>query len=463
MRKRLLVILLLVFVPIISGCGNDSVSQENKNQDNSSAEIEKESSQDKIEKAEKYLGEDKFYQAEDILKEAKKNSDSETTDKVDGILSQINLYKKAENNYNDKRYDVAQDNIEKILDEKHGSAILKDKAESLKDKVKDKIEQKKSKDTKKKNPDYTAIEDVINDTFDPGDDPLNVLSYQKQFGAGAQFSILFQGTLDSGKELIIEDGIVGYSFCIPITESFDDSEIESIIVDDDYSYDHDDEDGDKCVFSVVNDKIQLLTYDSTAAMHFADNFTIEIHDIFGDSATQNISGLGSELMDMLDNFDIASKYIGKNLYDCEYESRSDKKTTHSNNKGSWSSEKNHQLSSFMISWSQEMHQSYSKMSFDDSISTFNNRSVDDLVDGSLKPLVNGSPVTFSYDSSGDYQVVSVYDGATNDGTLTSYVFALGPNGPVALVSQGKHNGHSVSFKPTANTVLQNGFTNIANS
>lgn len=349
----------------------------------------------------------------------------------------------------------------------------------------------KAESTKKepeKNPDYEALEDMINHTFDPGPDPLSLLSYQKQFDGGAQFSILFPGTLEEGKELIIKDGKVGYSYCIPAVEDFNDDEIDSVIVDDDYVYDHNDRDGDNCSFSVVNGKVQLLTYDPVAAQHFADYFTIQINDIFGNSGTNNIPGLGSDVMDMLDNFSTARKYIGKNLYNCEYskpvigntssesntyesnpsssvstEDTSDSKDNDSDSdSSSWVNEKTDQLASFMDSWSQEMDQSYTVVTNDTPIEALGNRSINDFVDGSVTPEVNGSPVKFGYNSSAQYRVVAAYDGETNNGTKTAYVFTMGPNGPVALVAQGDNSGDSVSFKPTENKKLQDGFANIMN-
>lgn len=162
--------------------------------------------------------------------------------------------------------------------------------------------------------DSSSLEDVIDYTFNPGENALNLLSYQRQLVAGSQFSILFPGTL-SDTSLIIKDGTVGYSFCIPAVEDFDGNEIDSVIVDDEYNYDHNDADGDQCMFSVVNGKIQLLTYDSAAAMHFADNFTVKMSDIYGNEGTKNVPGVGSDILDMIDNFNVAQKYKNKNLYD----------------------------------------------------------------------------------------------------------------------------------------------------
>ena len=121
------------------------------------------------------------------------------------------------------------------------------------------------------------------------------------------------------------------------------------------------------------------------------------------------------------------------------------------------------LISFINSWATDMGQEYYRMALGDPITSFDYSSVIDLVDGTTTPLVNGNPVDFSLDTSGQYEIVGAYEGRTNDGTPTSYLFALGPNGPVALVSQGNNSGNSVSFKPTANTTLQSGFANIANS
>lgn len=137
----------------------------------------------------------------------------------------------------------------------------------------------------------------------------------------------------------------------------------------------------------------------------------------------------------------------------------------SRSSASWSSSKSSRLYSFMDSWATQMGQTYYEMDFDESVVTLGDYSVDDLVDGTATPLVNGSEVSFNYSGGSGYEVVAVYDGATNDGTDTAYVFALGPNGPVALVAQGLANGRHgyVNFKPTANSTLQSGFANIANS
>lgn len=131
-------------------------------------------------------------------------------------------------------------------------------------------------------------------------------------------------------------------------------------------------------------------------------------------------------------------------------------------KSTWSAAKSRQLYSFMDSWATEMGQEYQEEDFDEPIATLGYHSIDDLVDGTVAPMVNGREITFSYSTSGDYEVVAAYDGSTNDGTDTTYVFAIGPGGPVALVAQGDNNGDVISFKPTANTSLQNGFVNIAN-
>lgn len=129
---------------------------------------------------------------------------------------------------------------------------------------------------------------------------------------------------------------------------------------------------------------------------------------------------------------------------------------------SWVNEKTDQLVSFMDSWSQEIDQSYTVVTNDTPIKALGNRSINDFVDGSVTPEVNGSPVKFGYNSSVQYRVMIAYDGETNNRTKTAYVFTMRPNGPVALVAQGDNSGDSVSFKPTENKKLQDGFANIMN-
>lgn len=187
-------------------------------------------------------------------------------------------------------------------------ALRKDKSEQFKE--------HNNTEVADDNKDKSNLEDVIENTFNPGENALNILSYQKRFSSGAQFSILFPGSLSEGSSLIIkDDGMIGYSYCIPMAESFNDSEIKNVIVDDTYSFDHDDADGDGCMFTVTRGKVELLTYNSAVAKHFADNFKIEINDIFGNTGSDYVSGLGSDVTDMIDNFDVALQYKNKNLYD----------------------------------------------------------------------------------------------------------------------------------------------------
>lgn len=292
---------MLLSLPLMSACGNSgSTSHESTT---SSEETKQDTNP--IEEAEKFASDDKFYQAQDVLDKAKK--DSKYQKNSEAFLAQIDLYKKAENAYNDNRYDVASDNINKVIDQKDGSSVMKDKA----DKLKEKIEKAKDDEESK--------------------------SEQKTVGKSEE--------------------------------------------------------------AARNQK------------------------------SKHISGgtVGEE-------------------------------------KSSWTSAKTADLNQFMDSWAKEMGQTYYELSFGERVITLGNYSIDDLVNGSVTPMVSGHPTTFSFDKSGAYEVVAAYDGSTNDGTDTAYVFAIGPGGPVALVAQGLANGEngSINFKPTANTNLQGGFANIAN-
>lgn len=300
MKKIFLGTLVLLGLPLITACGGQSGSVANS----SSSEVQSQKS-NLISEAEKLVSDDQFYQAQDVLKKAQKNK--ETQDKAMAFLDQIDLYKKAENAYDDDRYEVASDNVDQVINQKDGSNVMKDKADKLKEKIekaKDKHEQQSSQEKEK-------------------------------------------------------------------SESSEKNKKE-----------------------------------------------------------QNIVG----------------KSVGE-----------DKSLA-------WNSNKTIQLNHFMDSWAKKMGQTYYELTFSEPVETLGHYSINDLVNGSVAPKVSGKTTSFSYGKSGAYKVVAAYDGTTNDGTSTTYVFAIGPGGPVALVAQGTSNGEdgSVNFKPTANTTLQNGFANIAN-
>ena len=295
MKKLLFSSLLLCTFPLVGACGNN-------NEQATTTQSQETTKKDYIKEAESFIDDDKMYQAQDMLETAKEEGNSEQKEQADAILEQIDLYQTALDNTKDERYDVALDNLDKVIDEDNGSAAMKDKAYEEKDKVRDLQDEKEEEEDKKQ-----------------------------------------------------------------------------------------EEEKDK------------------------------------KAKTKNSASVGGG--------------------------------------SSWNSGKTQQLYSFMDSWASQMRQTYYEMDFDESVITLGNYSVDDLVDGTATPIVNGRETTFNYDGSSGYEVVAVYDGATNDGTDTCYVFAIGPGGPVALVAQGLTNGRhgGVSFKPTANQALQNGFANIANS
>lgn len=100
-----------------------------------------------INQAETLVKENKFYQAEELLEKEKTKITGKNLQKIDAILTQINVYQKAKKNIIDERYQVAEDNLNKVIEQKNGSAVLKDQASKEKEALSEKIKQSKTSKT----------------------------------------------------------------------------------------------------------------------------------------------------------------------------------------------------------------------------------------------------------------------------------------------------------------------------
>lgn len=141
MKKLLFSSLLLCTLPLTVACGNNDQTE--------TSQSEVSSKKDYIKEAEAFIDDDKMYQAQDMLETAKEEGNSEQKEEAEAILEQIDLYQTALDNTKDERYDVALDNLDKVIDENNGSSAMKDKAYEEKDKVRDLQDEKEEEEEKK--------------------------------------------------------------------------------------------------------------------------------------------------------------------------------------------------------------------------------------------------------------------------------------------------------------------------
>ena len=141
---------LLLSVMMLSGCSILENAKDNEIPAASSSEEKTSILMDKIEsKLSQYIDKDQFYQALDFVEKQEAKVDKEAKQQLQQWQSAIELYQKAEDNYQDKRYDVAKDNADKIIDHSQYPAEMKDKATLLIDNI-NKVQSEKRVETRKK-------------------------------------------------------------------------------------------------------------------------------------------------------------------------------------------------------------------------------------------------------------------------------------------------------------------------
>ncbi|KRL05099.1 DUF4767 domain-containing protein [Liquorilactobacillus oeni] len=138
-----------------------------------------------------------------------------------------------------------------------------------------------------------------------------------------------------------------------------------------------------------------------------------------------------------------------------------------NKKGLWNTEKAVLLRKFVNQWQQAMKQNYTSYSPRNSVSFYGVKFPAELKKGHIE--VNNDKSTLEWSETGrgnkEYEVVAVYSDINADYTTNKhlYLFAFHHGRPVVLITQ--QNQETVDkmlyFKPTQNSDLQAGFSNIA--
>lgn len=132
----------------------------------------------------------------------------------------------------------------------------------------------------------------------------------------------------------------------------------------------------------------------------------------------------------------------------------------------WNGTKQAELGNLMTQWSASMGQDYSKVGFSEYVGNMG-CSVSDFQNGSATLYVSGQPVTVTLgnqEAGSSYHIVGAYDGMTNNGDDTTYLFAIHNGQGVVLVSQNsdyiESNTVDSYFTPTKNQNLSSRFANL---
>lgn len=146
MKKCYIYLIMSTFI-FLTGCGKEE-----------KIEITHSSSQENVvkqydpsKKVTQLIEDNKLYQAKEELKNQEQNAEPKDKEKIQKWRSDIDYYQTAEKNFEDDRYKVALDNLDKIIKNNDSLAILKDKAEQLKDKINnDKLKEEDDSDKSSK-------------------------------------------------------------------------------------------------------------------------------------------------------------------------------------------------------------------------------------------------------------------------------------------------------------------------
>lgn len=143
----------LLSIMMLSGCGSSENKQNRHDSSSESSSEEKTTvALDDIEgKLSQYIDKNQFYQALDFAKKQESKVSQEDKQQLQQWQNAIELYQKAEDNYQDKRYDIAKDNADTIVDKSQYPAEMKDKASQLLDHINKAKSEKENKDKKESN------------------------------------------------------------------------------------------------------------------------------------------------------------------------------------------------------------------------------------------------------------------------------------------------------------------------